>query len=260
MKKIVSVVLLVCFLASCASCAETSSEDTTPVATTPAETPPAGTTPVATTPADSTPAATTPVATTPAPNPSMGMPPQNLYFDSLEELRELKTMMERNDDAAKEWLRQNINYYWNGLSCMDEVKEMFDKLGNLHFYYLAPSSGYTLVEISYRPQPNGTHHVAETDILSIMFKRETALIVIWYGFNREPRPELDYPVVGYVTLKDGPVKLYDTQREVPWFAIQEDTEEYNFEISFIRCNAEDIETLINEHLVYATLYELMEMY
>ena len=245
MKKIVSVVLLVCFLASCASCAETSSEDTTPVATTPA---------------DSTPAATTPVATTPAPNPSMGMPPQNLYFDSLEELRELKTMMERNDDADREALRNNANYFWNGLTGIADIEKLFDKFGNFHFYYLDPSSGYTFARISYRPQPNGTHHVAETDILSIMFKRETALIVIWYGFNREPRPEPDYPVVGYVTLRDRPVKLYDPQGKRPLFHIRADTEEYNFGISFVRCNVEAIEPLINEHLVYATLYELMEMY
>ena len=240
MNKLLSVVLLLCLLISCVSCAGTPGEDTTPAATTPAK--------------------TTPASTTPAPNQSMGMPPQELRFYSLEELRELKAMMERNDDADREALRNNANYFWNGLTGIADIEKLFDKFGNFHFYYLDPSSGYTFAEISYRPQPNGTHHVAESDLLVIEFRNETGYVSLYYGFNREPRPEPDYLVVGYVTLRDRPVKLYDPQGKRPLFYIPADTEEYNFEICFVRCNVEAIEPLINEHLVYATLYELMEMY
>ena len=149
MNKLLSVVLLLCLLISCVSCAGTPGEDTTPAATTPAK--------------------TTPASTTPAPNQSMGMPPQELRFYSLEELRELKAMMERNDDADREALRNNANYFWNGLTGIADIEKLFDKFGNFHFYYLDPSSGYTFAEISYRPQPNGTHHVAESDLLVIEF-------------------------------------------------------------------------------------------
>ena len=147
MKRIFAIILsTVLLLGALAACGTTPAE-TTPTLTTPAPTTPAPTTPTPTTPAPTTPAVTTPTLPPPA-------PPATIYFRSLDEVRELKSMLEEDEDTVETYLRSSGNSYaMNGLSSKDDINQFFDTVGNLKLLFLDSSFNYSLY-ISYIPSWN----------------------------------------------------------------------------------------------------------
>ena len=105
-----------------------------------------GTTPAETTPTPTTPAPTTPAPTTPVVTPSTTpptVPPPTLRFRSLDELRELKSMLEKDDATVKEYLRSK-NYYANDLESKEDIHQFFETYGNLNMLLLDSSFHYDL--------------------------------------------------------------------------------------------------------------------
>ena len=163
-----SAVLLLVVLAACGTTpAETTPTPTTPAPTTPAPTTPTPTTPVVTTPVPTTPAPTTPAVTTPTLPPPA--PPATIYFRSLDEVRELKSMLEEDDATVETYLRSSGNSYaMNGLSSKDDINQFFDTVGNLKLLFLDSSFNYSLY-ISYIPSQ---------DIVSMTYG-EDGWLVVW---------------------------------------------------------------------------------
>ena len=162
MKKLCVLLLLLSLLLGCVGCGADHGEgNTTPIATDPpAETTPTVTEPpLDTTPAGSEPPAdTTPVESTPSVGPFAPVPPYMLLFDSYEEIRELREMIEADEATLREYI--SVHYP----SSMDifagnpkkEIRELFNTIGNWYLPYVDPVTGYHSFAIGYYYHPHDT--------------------------------------------------------------------------------------------------------
>ena len=256
MKRILSIILTtVLLLGALAACGTTPAETTpvtptptTPAPTTPAPTTPAPTTPVVTTPAPTTPATTTSFVTGTQPTP----PPRILYFRSLENVRELKSMLDKDDATVKEYLR-NTRYYMNGLRSKEDVIQMFEYIGNLNMLHLDPSSGYKLVWLDYCVDYNYIDYcyASETDQVRL---------ICYIDPSEDFGSVDDADIIFTLTFADVSFKFVTIQDEQYRFKVKAriKTENSGILIEFTEDDGSVIENSLKGKLIFATLNELIE--
>ena len=74
-------------------------------------------------------------------------PPPALNFSSVNDLVELKSMLEKSEEEVKKFLKEKN--YIDTLYTKKEIEMFFEEIGNLQILHLTEASGYNLVDIQY---------------------------------------------------------------------------------------------------------------
>ena len=70
-------------------------------------------------------------------------PPRMLDFSSLEEIIELKGVLEKNDEEVTEYLAEE-SFDMKGINSKKDIESFFEKTGNLRTLHIKEASGYKL--------------------------------------------------------------------------------------------------------------------
>lgn len=248
MKKLYALLLLLCILLGCVGCAADNGDSTTPVEHTPAPTTPAPTTPTPTTPASTTPVVTTPTITFPTP------PPRRLHFYSFDDIRELKSMLEKDDASVEEYLH-NKNYYINGLRSKKDINHFFDTVGGIDIMLLDSATGYEMKLFK---------HTHDTTITTFIYHNGTDMVEFLYYIDNDTAysaaSNIKTEVAFTVEIGDKTVELYVFGNEGDMFRYLGIIRGANAK-AVINITEDDetvVKSIFEEMATFTTLNELIE--
>ena len=76
-------------------------------------------------------------------------PPYTLRFNSFEEIAALKNIVNQNEEVVKNYLADK-EYDMNGnIVSTEDIKALFDRIGDINMLHITKDSGYELVEVIY---------------------------------------------------------------------------------------------------------------
>lgn len=92
--------------------------------------------------------------------------PRVLRFESLEEVPELKEMLEKSDEEVTEYLSEK-SFNMNGLNSKEDIEAFFEKIGDLKILHLKENSGYDLSFI---------HYNVDSETVDISYKNKNGYV------------------------------------------------------------------------------------
>lgn len=184
-------------------------------------------------------------------------PPYALYFDSLEEIAELKDMLDEEDENKIYKYLTEKNFYMNGLSSQEDIAKIFAQIGDLTILHLDAASGYKLTGIAYYVDYGYVMSTYRTSDDMVRFycyiKNESD------ATNSVESSTSGSTVTNRLTVADEEIALHKVTATNSPFSLQGSVDTSNSHID-IRLTNEDQDTIndVNEHILLSTLNELIQ--
>lgn len=184
-------------------------------------------------------------------------PPSVLYFDSLEEIAELKAMIDEDDENKIYKYLTEKNFYMNGLSSQEDIVKIFAQIGDLTILHLDDASGYKLTGIAYYVDFGYVMSTYRTSDDMVRFycyiKNESD------ATNSVESSTNGSTVTNRLTVANEEIALHKVTATNSPFSLQGSVDTSNSHID-IRLTNEDQDTIndVNEHILLSTLNELIQ--
>ena len=177
--------------------------------------------------------------------------PYTLRFNSFEEVAELKNIVNQNEIDVKKYLNDK-NFAMNGVCSTEDVKKLFETIGNVNMLHLTEASAYKLVNVIY--------YVDYGYIMTTYTKDSATIRLLCYlniVNNEEPSSEL---LVDTLSVSNKTMNVYKVTDEESPYTLKGHLLTNNSLVRMLIIESEEEHNLlenIKDHIILAALSSLI---
>lgn len=183
--------------------------------------------------------------------------PYVLTFDSFDKIAELREIVNKGNDEIENYLDIN-GFSMNGLTCREDINNLFDQIGNLNMLHIDDASMYNLVEISYYASYGYVMSTYSNDSDTVRF-----ICYINGGKVSADTNNVDTnsAVTERLTIFGNVVSLFEIEDTDSPFELSGRFETPNSNITILLSNQEDMSVAVEDigtNVVSSTLFDLIK--